>query len=167
MLQPVTVTKLHKLVPSIDKAVDTNLGVVQMAQLAKVAKNLSNVEIVTQTMPWRFAEVDGVSYWYVDPVEANKAVKALFKGETMDVVQGATIIENTVQPDEEPVDNPQPVEEPVAENEEIIPVPEQQQNNDSTANTDGIGNDGSSDSSTGNDNDNTVDDSESWLNLEQ
>ncbi|MCD5407513.1 MAG: LCP family protein [Desulfotomaculum sp.] len=96
VLQPVTVTKLHKLLPSIDNAVSTNLGVLQMARLAKAAKNWSDAEIITQTLPGRFAEIDGVSYWYVDPAEANKAVMALFRGETMDVVQGATIIENTV-----------------------------------------------------------------------
>ncbi|MCL0067540.1 LCP family protein [Peptococcaceae bacterium] len=94
ILQPSTVTKLHNLIPSINDAVDTNLGIVQMIKLAKAAQNFKNVEIVSQTLPGRFAEIDGISYWYVDPKEANEAVMALFRGETVDVVQGPTIIQN-------------------------------------------------------------------------
>jgi hypothetical protein len=95
ILQPSTVTKLHNLIPSINDAIDTNLGIVQMIKLAKAAQNFKNVEIVSQTLPGRFAEIDGISYWYVDPKKANEAVMALFRGETVDVVQGPTIIQNS------------------------------------------------------------------------
>jgi LCP family protein required for cell wall assembly len=96
VLSPSSVTKLHKIVPSVSKNVETNLGVVQMAGLAKAAKNLSNSEIVTQTLPGTFMNIDGLSYWYVEPETANKAVMALFEGETTEVIQGATVVQNTV-----------------------------------------------------------------------
>ncbi|MBO8138783.1 MAG: LCP family protein [Desulfotomaculum sp.] len=102
VLQPSTVTKLHKLVPSINKAVDTNLGLTQMVKLAKAARSLSSTDIVTQTLPGRFMTIDGISYWYVEPAQAQKAVAQLFEGKTMEVVQGETIIKNTKKQEEEP-----------------------------------------------------------------
>ncbi|MTI80573.1 MAG: LytR family transcriptional regulator [Firmicutes bacterium] len=91
VLQPSTVTKLHKLVPSVNKAVNTNLGVVQMAKLANAARNLSNTDIVTQTLPGGFMTIDGISYWNVEPTAAHKAVANIFDGKTMEVVQKETV----------------------------------------------------------------------------
>ena len=101
ILQPSTVTKLHNLIPSINDAIDTNLGIVQMIKLAKAAQNFKNIEIVSQTLPGRFAEIDGISYWYVDPKKANEAVMALFRGETVDVVQGHVIIQKKDEKNEQ------------------------------------------------------------------
>ncbi|MBM7853701.1 LCP family protein required for cell wall assembly [Desulfohalotomaculum tongense] len=106
VLQPSTVTKLHKLVPSINRAVDTNLGLVQMASLAKAARNLSSAEIITQTLPGQFMTIDGISYWHVEPEVAQKAVASIFEGKTMDVVQGGTIVKNTKKPEKEAVEEP-------------------------------------------------------------
>jgi len=77
------------------------LGIVQMIKLAKAAQNFKNLEIVSQTLPGRFADIDGISYWYVDPKTANEAVMALFRGETVDVVQGPTIIQNSKEEKED------------------------------------------------------------------
>ncbi|MEG6615173.1 LCP family protein [Peptococcaceae bacterium 1198_IL3148] len=96
VLSPSSVTKLHKIVPSVSKNVETNLGVMEMASLAKAAKNLSNLEIVTQTLPGTFATIDGLSYWHVEPEVANQAVMALFEGETTETIQGSTVVQNTV-----------------------------------------------------------------------
>jgi len=101
ILQPSNVTKLHNLIPSINDAIDTNLGIVQMIKLAKAAQNFKNLEIVSQTLPGRFADIDGISYWYVDPKTANEAVMALLRGETVDVVQGPTIIQNSKEEKED------------------------------------------------------------------
>ncbi|WP_347489304.1 LCP family protein [Desulfoscipio sp. XC116] len=84
-----TITKLHKLVPQIYKNVKTNLKPAEMAALAKAARNLDNVQIVTQTMPGWFLD-DGASYWYVDPEKAREVATALFEeGKVVEVVQGA------------------------------------------------------------------------------
>ncbi len=89
-MQPSSIGKLHKLVPEIYKNVDTNLGLSQMVALAKAAKNLGNVQIVTQTMPGWFLDEPGASYWYVDPSTAKQVATALFEeGKVVEVVQGA------------------------------------------------------------------------------
>ena len=89
-MQPSTLTKLHKLVPEIYSNVDTNLGLSQMMALGKAAKNLSNLQIVTQTMPGWFLDEPGASYWYVDPSTAKQVATALFEeGKVVEVVQGA------------------------------------------------------------------------------
>ncbi|GAB6179357.1 LCP family protein [Desulfotomaculum defluvii] len=89
MMQPSTITKLPKLVPTINKYLDTNLGITQMVTLAKAAKNLSNVDIVTQTMPGKFLDMNGVSYWSVDPEQAKMVAESLIQeGKPYDVVLG-------------------------------------------------------------------------------
>lgn len=89
MMQPSTLTKLPTLVPTINKYIDTNLGVTQMYNLAKAARDLSNVEIVTQTMPGKFLNLNGGSYWSVDPEQARMVAESLIRdGKVYDVVLG-------------------------------------------------------------------------------
>ncbi|CCO07629.1 LCP family protein [Desulforamulus hydrothermalis] len=89
MMQPSTITKLPKLVPTINKYLDTNLGLSQMITLARAAQNLSNVEIVTQTMPGKFLNLNGVSYWSVDPQQARQVAESLIRdGKVYEVVLG-------------------------------------------------------------------------------
>ncbi|GAB6159005.1 LCP family protein [Desulfotomaculum varum] len=89
MMQPSTIAKLPKLVPTINKYLDTNLGLSQMVTLARAAQNLSNVEIVTQTMPGKFLNMNGVSYWSVDPQQARQVAESLIRdGKVYEVVLG-------------------------------------------------------------------------------
>ncbi|WP_333871661.1 LCP family protein [Desulforamulus putei] len=89
MMQPSTITKLPKLVPTINKYLETNLGLTQMITLARAAQNLSNVEIVTQTMPGKFLNMNGVSYWSVDPEQARMVAESLIRdGKVYNVVLG-------------------------------------------------------------------------------
>lgn len=89
MMQTSTLTKLPTLVPTINKYIDTNLGVTQMYNLAKAARDLSNVEIVTQTMPGKFLNLNGGSYWSVDPEQARMVAESLIRdGKVYDVVLG-------------------------------------------------------------------------------
>jgi len=92
-MQPSTVTKLHKLVPSIYRCVDTNLPLNQMAKLALAARNLGSLEIVTQTLPGRFLDAEAGSYWQVDPAQVRQVARAFFEeGKQFDVMQGSTIV---------------------------------------------------------------------------
>lgn len=92
-MQPSTVTKLHKLVPSLYKCVDTNLPLSQMAKLALAARHLESLEIVTQTLPGRFLDAEAGSYWQVEPVQVRQVARAFFEeGKQFDVVQGSTIV---------------------------------------------------------------------------
>lgn len=83
MLQPGTILKLPKLVPEINRYVKTNLSVNDMLTMASASKSLENGNIVTQTLPGRPMNINGGSYWGVDPTEARQMVARLFNGETV------------------------------------------------------------------------------------
>ncbi|MDD4239515.1 MAG: LCP family protein, partial [Desulfotomaculaceae bacterium] len=83
MLQPGTILKLPSLVTEINKYVKTNLSVSDMVTLASVGKKLEDGNIVAQTLPGQTLDIDGGSYWGVDPAEAKQMVAKLFNGETV------------------------------------------------------------------------------------
>lgn len=82
MLQPSTIPKLPKLVSEISRYVKTNLSVSDMITMAAASKNMENGNIVAQTLPGRALDINGGSYWGVDPNEARQMVARLFNGET-------------------------------------------------------------------------------------
>ncbi|WP_081410938.1 LCP family protein [Desulfotruncus alcoholivorax] len=89
VMKPGSIIKMPKLIPEIYKNVDTNLGISQLVSLAKAAKNIDNVQIVSQTLPGWFLNEHGVSYWYVDPGKAKEVASALFEqGKVTDVILG-------------------------------------------------------------------------------
>jgi len=109
-MQPSSITKLPKVVPQIYKNVDTNLGLSEMVALAKAAKNLDNVQIVTQTMPGWFLDEHGASYWYVDTAKAKEVATALFEeGKVVNVVQGA--LKNGEMPTQVAMEQTRPAEQ--------------------------------------------------------
>lgn len=83
MLQPSTITKLPRLVPEINSYVKTNLTIDGMISMAQAARKLEDGNILTQTLPGRPVDIDGGSYWGVDPNEARKTMAMLFNGETV------------------------------------------------------------------------------------
>ncbi|WP_425807003.1 LCP family protein [Desulfitobacterium sp. Sab5] len=82
MLQASTLPKLPWLVPQLSKAVHTNLSLSDMLKLSKVAVGFDKTDIVSQTLPGKFLDVEGVSYWDVDPREAKKVANNLLQGIT-------------------------------------------------------------------------------------
>ena len=147
MLQVKTITKLPRLIPEMNKMLDTNVPLKDMIKLATLAKDLDNLQIVSQTLPGQFYNNRG-SYWRYDAVLAKKVVPSLLAGETFPMITGADINEtpkrvvaksqeptNPVQPAPQPVQpeksNPsaeQPVEDIVVPNP-VEPVPVQPQPN--------------------------------------
>jgi LCP family protein required for cell wall assembly len=81
-----TIPKLPFLIPQMLNAIHTNLSSKDIFILAKVAVGFESSNVVSQTLPGSFLDVDGVSYWKVDPVEVKKVVRNLFQGETTDKV---------------------------------------------------------------------------------
>ena len=77
-----TLPKLPFLIPQLREAVNTNLSGKDMFSLAKVAVGFDSANVVSQTLPGAFQDIDGVSYWKVDPVEVKKVVTNLFLGIT-------------------------------------------------------------------------------------
>ncbi|MEG6523103.1 LCP family protein [Desulfotomaculum sp. 1211_IL3151] len=120
MMQTSTITKLPKLVPTINKYLDTNLGLAQMVTLAKAAKNLSSVEIVTQTMPGKFLDMNGVSYWSVDPKQAKMVAESLIQeGKPYDVVLGEETVNTQVNTQTIAKEEPKPK---TKANESVNPI---------------------------------------------
>jgi len=76
--QPSTLLKLPRLIPELYKNVETNMDLKEILTLAKAGNNLKNVEIVTQTLPGYFLNLDGLSYWGVDPKQARQVARDLF-----------------------------------------------------------------------------------------
>lgn len=81
-LQLSTLPKLPWLIPQLNKAIHTNISVGDMLKLSRVAVDFKNVDLVTQTLPGKFLDLRGVSYWEVDPDEAKKVMRDLFQGIT-------------------------------------------------------------------------------------
>ena len=77
-----TVPKLPFLVPQLMEAVNTNLSAKDILTFATAAVRLDSEKVISQTLPGAFLDVNGVSYWKVDPVEAKKVVRNLFMGIT-------------------------------------------------------------------------------------
>ncbi|ODA42484.1 LCP family protein [Desulfosporosinus sp. BG] len=86
MFQLSTVPKLPVLIPQLMQAVKTNLAKKDILALAKVASGLQSSNVISQTLPGSFLDLDGVSYWKVDPLEVKAVVKNLLLGKTTDKV---------------------------------------------------------------------------------
>lgn len=81
-----TIPKLPVLVPQIMKAVQTNLPSLEILKLVRVAVSFDANNVISQTLPGSFMDLDGVSYWYVNPDQAKKVVRDLFNGITTNKV---------------------------------------------------------------------------------
>lgn len=82
MFQISTVPKLPFLIPQLMEAVNTNLPAKDILALAKVAVGFDSANVVSQTLPGAFQDINGVSYWKVDPVDVKTVVGNLFLGIT-------------------------------------------------------------------------------------
>lgn len=86
MFQLGTLPKLPFLIPQLMQAVQTNLSAKDILSLAKVAIGFQSSNVIAQTLPGSFLDLDGVSYWKVDPIEVKKVVRNLLQGKTTDKV---------------------------------------------------------------------------------
>lgn len=103
VLQPSTVVKLPSLMVSTYKAVDTNLSLLNMKKLAVTASKMTNANLLTQTLPGKFLEVDGASYWEHDPYLTGQVMAGIYEGRVTvgKAVQGETTIVTTDTPGQE------------------------------------------------------------------
>jgi len=102
VMQASTIAKLPKLVPQVLKCIDTNLKLGDMVKLARAAQSFSEYDIISQTLPGYFLEVDGISFWEVDSSVARTMVAKLYNGETIrEVVEGTKIVETEVASNDE------------------------------------------------------------------
>lgn len=94
VMQPSTVTKLPSLVVSTYRMIDTNLSLWDMKKLAVAAGKMTDASLVTQTLPGKFLNTDGGSYWQVDPGTARMVMAAIEEGRSVDnvVLGGITTV---------------------------------------------------------------------------
>ncbi|NTW05056.1 MAG: LCP family protein [Peptococcaceae bacterium] len=141
VLQPTTVVKLPKIIIKTYGDVDTNLSLMEMKELAEAAGKMNASTVVTQTLPGKFLNYDGISYWEADPIQSRQIVAAIMEGQSgSKVVLGETTI-NTKSSDsgasEATDSNPDSVTDP-ATNQEVGGVPSEDVNAwDSSNNTTG------------------------------
>ncbi|MDQ7096198.1 LCP family protein [Desulfosporosinus sp. PR] len=86
MFQLSTLPKLPYLIPQLMQAVATNLQAGDILTVAKAAVGFNSSNVISQTLPGSFLEVDGVSYWQIDPLEVKQVVRNLDQGLTTDKV---------------------------------------------------------------------------------
>lgn len=86
MLQMKTLPKLPLLIPQLTKVVHTNLTLGDILKLSKATVGFDKADIVSQTLPGKFLDLEGVSYWDVDSIQAKEVVSNLLRGVTTDKV---------------------------------------------------------------------------------
>lgn len=103
MLQLSTLPKLPWLIPQLKEAVNTNLELGSLFKISKTAVKFKDVEILTQTLPGRFRDIKGISFWDVDSEEAKEVVSNLLRGITTEKVIDDTEIDllEPIEPSEE------------------------------------------------------------------
>lgn len=151
VMKPSSLIKMPKLVPEVYKNVDTNLGLSQLASLAKAARNINDLQMISQTLPGWFLDENGISYWYVDPAKAKEVANALFEeGKVVDVVLGEINNNNN---------NDNNTRQVAMDQTKSVPdKPEQQPDTSESANTtDDDGSSGSTSDSSANDRNNDTD----------
>ncbi|MDD4586806.1 MAG: LCP family protein [Heliobacteriaceae bacterium] len=115
MLQVNTVWKLPALVPQLAKAVDTNLGISDLVSLATLANDWQGEDIIAHTLPGNFMDLNGISYWYVDPIKARQAATDFMQG----IISTEVIDEGTIVLVEKPRSKPAGTE---GADQEEVPV---------------------------------------------
>lgn len=100
MLKPRNLVRLPVLIPKIKDCIYTNLPLGQMVSLAKMARNMDDLQVLSGTLPGYLA---GDPYWHVDPDEAKEAVAQLLMGEPLtQVVKETPAGAAVTQVEEEP-----------------------------------------------------------------
>ncbi|MDR1603580.1 MAG: LCP family protein [Gracilibacteraceae bacterium] len=79
-LEPSVLTKLPTLAPQLLNAVESDISMPDLMRLVKVGIGFAHIEIVSQTIPGNFLDLDGVSYWEVDKAAARLVGENLLLG---------------------------------------------------------------------------------------
>jgi len=86
MLQTSTITKLPKLIPQMMDVVETDLKLMDMLKLSKVAASFESSNIISLTLPGVGLYLDNLSYWEVNRDQAKDVAQNLLLGITTDRV---------------------------------------------------------------------------------
>ncbi len=108
MFQANTIVKLPKLLPQIEKNVNTNIPMSDMMSLAKIARDIDTDKITAQTLPgYPYTDPSsGASYWEADKGKAAVLINSLLQGKTFPVVGDPPSWISKEQQKYQPVDLP-------------------------------------------------------------
>jgi len=79
ILKPATIIKLPRLIPAIKRCVETDMPLTKMLALARMARNVDDVQIVAATLPGFLSDYD--PFWHVDLRQAREVAARLIRGE--------------------------------------------------------------------------------------
>ncbi|ATY83746.1 transcriptional regulator [Kyrpidia spormannii] len=85
-LQPSTIVKLPVLIPRVMQAVDTDFSLLDVLRLTRMAGGMSGQQVISETLPGQFLNLNGVSYWQVDPGQAKQVMAELDEGKRVSQV---------------------------------------------------------------------------------
>jgi LCP family protein required for cell wall assembly len=91
IVSPGSILHLPALVPEIERSVVTNLPLGKLLALALVAHRLSSKNLVTETLPGDYLNVNGISYWYVVPKDAVTDYALLTQGKKVQLFDPAAV----------------------------------------------------------------------------
>ncbi len=80
LMEPGTILKIPTLIPQFYTAVETNLPLSDLINIAKVAVHFDSSNVISQTLPGWFLSIDGISYWGVDQKQAKQVAADLLHG---------------------------------------------------------------------------------------
>jgi len=86
IMKPANIVKLPRLIPAIKRCVETDMPLTRMLALARMVRDVEDVQIVAATLPGFLSDYD--PYWHVDPRQAKEVAARLIRGEEI-----ATIVQ--------------------------------------------------------------------------
>lgn len=79
LTQPKTLPKLPWLIPLAYKTIKTDLGIPKLWSFSGILLRWDQMDVVSQTLPGYFEDEKKISYWKVDPLQAQKVALQLFE----------------------------------------------------------------------------------------
>jgi polyisoprenyl-teichoic acid--peptidoglycan teichoic acid transferase len=80
LMEPSSILKIPVLAPKFIGAVETNLPGDDLLKLAKVTSKFDSSKVISRTLPGYFLNIDGISYWGIDPEKSKKVAADLLAG---------------------------------------------------------------------------------------
>lgn len=81
MKDPVIIIKMHDIIKSVSKYIQTDLTFYELAQYAALIKSLDSSKIKTATLPGEPSQRGVISYWILDPDGVQDIINKLVYGE--------------------------------------------------------------------------------------
>jgi len=111
LMEPGSLVKIPSLVPQFYNAVSTNLPLPDLIKITKALTKYDSSKVISQTLPGYYLDIDGISYWGVEPDKVKKVVADLFAGTVVGntpdkMIEGSKTVTTTKPGENDPLDEP-------------------------------------------------------------